>query len=401
MHAYVAWSKSNNLHSIARVVPKALVGATLDDESSLDAINALASSKSLPKLLQAVESMPTLLPDIPGSGRVVPIENARGHVNELFGPCKLEYLADEASFDANTDIRPDERGARAAASARDATKGGLEGDLAIADPESSCLVVEPLLDWVSARNAFGVVARLSGLIEGGDTSGIMGRAGFALGENRRLSEEIWMIPFSYNPFFAPFSTSFYRYQPLLSSLTSERVEKVGGPTPLTPESISYNDLGSGNDVYLLTAPIAKDQPMKLRDAIFNKKGIEEKRFYLCAKDDGTQLDVASRIIRSFFEATRDLKITPSKKKGEPILAGWALDWIADPLDTNASSPDVRVKRLSLFADLMYRLYYRGDERISICAECGCAILQPNRGPLREFCSNACRMRNLRRQSATS
>lgn len=401
MHAYVAWSKPNNLHSIARVVPKAFVGATLNDEGALGAINALASSKSLVKLLQAVESMPTLLPDIPGSGRVVPIKDARGHVNDMFEACKLGYLVDEARFDANADIGPDERGAKTAANARDATNGGLEEDLAIADPESSCLVVEPLLDWVSTRNTFGVVARLSGLIEGGDTSGIMERAGFTLGENRRLSEGIWMIPFSYNPFFAPFSTSFYKFQPLLSCLTTERIEKIGGPTPLTPESISYNDFGSGNDVYLLTAPIAKDQPMKLRDAIFNKKEIEEKRFYLCAKDDGTQLDAAGRIIRSFFDATRDLKITPSKKKREPVRAGWVLDWTVDPFDTNASSPHVQVERLSLFSDLMYRLYYRGDERVSVCAECGCAILQPNRGPLREFCSNACRMRNLRQQSATS
>lgn len=59
-----------------------------------------------------------------------------------------------------------------------------------------------------------------------------------------------------------------------------------------------------------------------------------------------------------------------------------------------SMPDIA--RGSLLAEMMYRVVFRGSNRISICENCGCPILQDDKGPLKDVCSQACRM-SLRRK----
>ncbi len=49
-----------------------------------------------------------------------------------------------------------------------------------------------------------------------------------------------------------------------------------------------------------------------------------------------------------------------------------------------------------FAEMMRMIVYRGSSRIAICSECGAVIVQSVKGPLKEWCSAACRMAVVRR-----
>ena len=68
-----------------------------------------------------------------------------------------------------------------------------------------------------------------------------------------------------------------------------------------------------------------------------------------------------------------------------IVAG---RWVVQD-DILDQEPVFTIRPLSGFSKLLYRSYYRGDRRLAVCRNCGCATLQQNHGRKREFCSDVC------------
>jgi hypothetical protein len=67
-----------------------------------------------------------------------------------------------------------------------------------------------------------------------------------------------------------------------------------------------------------------------------------------------------------------------------------LGWEIDQSGVFDEVPCITIRPLSGFSKLLYQSYYRGDQRLAVCRNCGCATLQQNHGRKREFCSDACR-----------
>lgn len=102
----------------------------------------------------------------------------------------------------------------------------------------------------------------------------------------------------------------------------------------------------------------------------------------------SQRSDAENIINALIGSVSNLAVS-----GGQINLGWEADTSARFSDR----PVPRLKRNSLFAELLYRIVYRDSLRIGICRNCGAPFLQSGIGSLNDVCSQACRMTQRRRK----
>lgn len=376
----------SGLHCVVRMVPSGDSLTPYEGVSDQDAINSLVSARSLNKLLAAIDYLPPLIPSQADGMRVLRVREVAGRVGEMFQRSDLGVLLDECAYYSNRAVKTDERGAKIAINARDVLGGGLEAELAqvidLGQENSYRVSVEPLLDWCFARNCAGLILRMVAALQADGSGDILEAVGFKLRENRGLMTNVWTIPLAFNPFFAP-RTRFGRDQveehsPLLFNATT----RFEDPNTRIPR---WN-IGDGG-AFLLTSFDANDTRRPLLKTPEGGGSNDERALHLCIEDPEGRggRNLAREILGAFWHMARDLRFQETRNSQATEL-GWeiAQSGVFDDV------PSITIRPLSGFSKLLYQSYYRGDQRLAVCRNCGCATLQQNHGRKREFCSDACR-----------
>ena len=360
----------SGLHCVVRLVPTGDGLTPYEGVSDQDAINSLVSAKSINKLLEAIDHLPPLVPSRADGTRYFRVREVAGRVGESFQRYDLGVLLAESAYYSNRAVKTDERGAKIAMDARDVLGGGLEAELAqvidLGQEDCYRVSVEPLLDWCFARNCAGLILRMVAALQADGSGDILEAVGFKLRENRGLMTNVWTIPLAFNPFFAP-RTRFGRDQveehsPLLFNATA----RFEDPNTRIPR---WN-IGDGGAYLLMPDDPGNDRALHL--CIEDPEG----------RGGGT---LAREILGAFWHMVRDLRFRETRNSQATEL-GWeiAQSGVFDEV------PCITILPLSGFSKLLYQSYYRGDQRLAVCRNCGCATLQQNHGRKREFCSDACR-----------
>lgn len=220
----------------------------------------------------------------------------------------------------------------------------LSGDRVETRPGST-VVAEAVSDWVLARNLLGVTAKLVRLSSERDDP--MSVAGFELDE--RL--DTWVLTVGFDPFAGA------EWERAGVSL----FQTLAGARDSSCDILSRGTLGTPH------------------------AGL----CYLRCPQVGSQVQCARRVVNSIVDSTASMR-SP--------MGGSYLGWREDTSMRFADQPAPSFVADSGFAEMMRMVVYRGSSRIAICSECGGVVIQGAKGPLKEWCSPACRMAWVRRDA---
>lgn len=256
------------------------------------------------------------------------------------------------------------------------------------------LHVDHLADWSMARSVIFLVAKLLSFLAAGSDAP-MEDTGFARCYVECLDKTLWCIPFAFNPFFssgkrgcrllADKLTDYRSYQQLVGILTHR--EKIGdfGTEDIYAEVFGSASFDESGAAFILTAPISSEKYISLFDG-WNDKA--ERNYLLCTQVGCSQRSDAENIINALIGSVSNLAVSDGQTD---------LGWKTDTSAWFSSRPVPRLKRNSLFAELLYRIVYRDSLNIGICRNCGAPFLQSGIGSLNDVCSQACRMAQRRRK----
>ena len=389
MTTYLGLGKNGALATM-RLMPRADASAFCLERDFVGHFNSLASANNAQELLLAIDRLPAILPYADSrklsSDRLFRPSEFLNSLHDGFDAFDGETLRYQSHFDAGAQGE-DEKHSRATnwvvRNRTASTSGEFAEQLSSADDNQDIVVVEPLADWVLARNVLGLTARLAYSLQDPGNDDILDDAKLELATVRRLGGEIYRIPFAFNPYFYRWKINpetlgskwdYERYMPLLLMLT-------GSPrkTRLGPSTTYHYDFGNGEDVFLATAAIARGDVSKPTDE-------PDRRFWLCAESNNrSQRELAEHIVVSMAEAVRALSYD-----------GQQFGWVMDESSYYDGSESPRFEPRSLFAQLMYGLIFRHGTTLGKCEECGNAILDAVGGRPRSYCSEACRLKYIRR-----
>lgn len=386
------------MHIVIRPISKDLLSKDETVGMETGKINSLLTARRPITLVDAITALPPLLPcsadPITGRRLYSVDEIMSGSCDIHFGPSVPELLRYETELSANTVLKSSIASARSAAKQIPCNSQWLTDGLGNADPDSTMVAVETFADWSTVRSVIFLVAKLLGfLAAGSDTP--MEDTGFTHRHIERFDKTLWCIPFAFNPFFSSGKgscrllanrlTDYRSYQQLVGILTHR--EKIGdfGTEDIYAEVFgpaSYDESGA---TFILTSPTSSDNYIGLFD-VWNDKA--ERNYLLCTQVGCSQRSDAENIINALIGSVSNLAVS-----GGQINLGWEADTSARFSDR----PVPRLKRNSLFAELLYRIVYRDSLRIGICRNCGAPFLQSGIGSLNDVCSQACRMAQRRRK----
>lgn len=384
-------------HVIVRLISKTLLSKDELSENITGKINALMTARRPITLVDAIAELPPLLPPSADSiigRRLYSVgEVISGSWDMHLGTPIPELLRFESELSVNTVFESSTASARRAAKQIPFDGKWLAKALDNIDRDSAMVVVETFADWSLARAIIFLTAKLLGfLVAGSDMP--MQDTGFTRHYDESLDKTLWCIPFAFNPYFAPGKRSLrtlvnelpdYRsYQPLYSILTHrEKIEnsRVADAYAEMFGSISYGEKGA---VFVLTAPVSSE---KYIDLFSGWENLENRCYMLCVVSSGSQRSDAKHVVNALIDSVSNLRASNGL-----VNLGWETDMAARFSD----HPVPSVKRNSLIAELLYRIVYRERQRIGICRSCGAPFLQSETGPLKDVCSQACRMTQRRR-----
>lgn len=386
------------MHIVIRPISKALLSKDETVGMETGKINSLLTARRPITLVDAVSALPPLLPSsadpITGRRLYSVDEIMSGSCGIHFGPPVPELLRYETELSANTVLKSSIASARHAAKQIPCNGQWLTDVLGNADPDSTMVAVETLADWSMARSVIFLVAKLlSFLVAGSDAP--MEDTGFARCYVECLDKTLWCIPFAFNPFFssgkrgcrllADKLTDYRSYQQLVGILTHR--EKIGdfGTEDIYAEvfeSTSYEESGAA---FILTSSVSSEKYISLIDGWNNEA---ERNYLLCTQVGCSERGDAENIINALIGSVSNLAVSDGQT---------GLGWKTDTSAWFSNRPVPRLKRNSLFAELLYRIVYRDSLRIGICRNCGAPFLQSGIGSLNDVCSQACRMAQRRRK----
>ncbi len=389
MLACITRNKRTRAHCLVRAVPAniALAGSFEPDPAAL---NALLGVKAPGQLVQAVDDLPPLVAaeSLARMPRILAPADAAGYLGGSFAECDADVLAAELFLDSAEGLRANGQslvkfadeyccGGRVAAQ----RMGSLSDDIAV--------LVEPVQDWMAVRNQLSIALRLKGLLAEGEPD-IFGRAGFERVDNRRLGSPLLVIPAKFNPFFAKAARTAAAdaaADPLFSAMAprARRATSVPGVGDVSP---NYPD-PSNKGVFFTTKPLATDD-LPSWGSLFrpNRVPAEDQTLYLCVEDVGDQEAMTRSVVESFSYGYVNLDLEGEK-------AGWEYDVSGE--HENIDAP--RVLCRSFASSLWYALSYHRGKRITVCRLCGNAVLSNERGTRKNYCSDACRVRDANRRKA--
>ena len=386
------------MHIVIRPISKDLLSKDEIVGMETGKINSLLTARRPITFVDAISALPPLLPSSadPITGRrLYSIEEIMsGSCGIHFGPPVPELLRYETELSANTVFESSIASARSAAKQIPCNGQWLTDVLGNADPDSTMVAVETLADWSMARSVIFLVAKLLSFLAAGSDAP-MEDTGFARCYVECLDKTLWCIPFAFNPFFssgkrgcrllADKLTDYRSYQQLVGILTHRK--KIGdfGTEDIYAEVFGFTSYDESESAFILTSSVSSEKYRGLFDG-WNDKA--ERNYLLCTQVGCSQRGDAERIINALISSVSNLAVS-----GEQISLGWETDTSA----WFSSRPVPSLKRNSLFAELLYRIVYRGSLRIGICRNCGAPFLQSGIGSLNEVCSQPCRMAQRRRK----
>ncbi|OUO57931.1 hypothetical protein B5F74_11405 [Collinsella sp. An271] len=265
--------------------------------------------------------------------------------------------------------------ARAAAT-RAATAYSFDNarDYSFADSQYRFLV-EPLHDWVFARNLLSIVLRIGGLLRAKpEDKNILESAGFTYAKPKTRSQLLGMegacyvIPIGFNPFYrkgniikndAGFDANVI--WPLYGSLVESRKKGLAG-------GAADDHLATCPDVKFLTAVVAGQAkgtfaPRESHDLI-------NTWWYLALREGENQIDTANMLLRALDRALFEPELCYTGEPGREIAPA---------------------RRPGNLLEAMWLLARDHPNRYLLtCENCGRTVLSGNQGGERRFCSGSCR-----------
>lgn len=388
---YLALDPRSGMHCIVRLVPVDRLEEPFPPVSP-DALNDLLMARDAKSLLDAASALGPMFTAAGGTGA---LKKRCFKPSELQGGGKLKLrleapeplrLIAECFFDPYTEIddatvdgfNPTGRTAKTAANSAATDFNFLAArDYSFADSQFRYLI-EPLHDWVFARNLISIVLRIGGLLRAGSKSeNVLSDAGFAFAEpsTRRqrymMEGACYVIPIAFNPFYQKGNLILNSFKfdrnvvwPLYSSITE--IEEA----PLTKTLLDHH-LIMERDVKFLTSVEAGQSeghillPRELHDPI-NMWW----HMVLKAPEGSTQLDIANTLLRG---------LDRSLFKPELAYSGVSMREI-----------EPAAKPTNLLEAMWLLVREHPDRYLLTCENCHRTVLSGTQGGERRFCSNSCR-----------
>jgi hypothetical protein len=263
------------------------------------------------------------------------------------------------------------------------SKETIIDSLHYANADECVVLFELVQDWIYVRNALSVCARLLGQLESGNGVSLAD-AGFESHKSKRLnSKKLFGLPLKYNTMLSIGLLKWDIEDPLFYNT----VEREKEDSNIFSYKVTVNYLkAQDKSVFLTTAPVATNKPYSLRKSLKNQPS-EEKTFFLCVEDTGSQEQMAKNIVSQFAAVFRNLEMKQKGVSGSEQKFGWVYDESGE--FENLAQP--KMMPLSLASALWLRLVYHPSRKITLCKKCGNAVLSKEQGMPREFCSNSCRV----------
>lgn len=388
---YIARDGKSGMHVLVRILAVGDIGADYLPIDP-DGFNELMMARDARSLVLAAQGLgPMLASKGDLASRIfVPSELRRGIAGEMdLVPSDLGGLLSECYFDPYAEpVGTGGMGYRGIGrtgkkAARDLIEGfdfSNAGDLSYLDSQFRA-VVEPLHDWVFARNLLSIVLRIGGLYRAGaDPKAILEAARFRKVEPSGQKDRFDMgpaacfaIPVAYNPFYttdtlaisdAPLDIR--KAWPLYADLVD-----IGRPS--TRPAIDHRLKGEGNGFIGFLTSLETKQP----DGTDRKGRPEEDRWYylVVSSDIGgkhvkDQMRIANRLLQAFdgrlfqprlaYSGVKMTEIAPEQKPRNMLEAMWLL------------------------------VRNHPDHYLLTCKRCMRTVLSGTQGGERSFCSNSCR-----------
>ena len=401
MDIAIAYDSRQGLHFILRVVAKEQIGCDGRIEC-VGMLNDLLTTKTPPRLLKAINDMPSLYPGgyFAGERYAFAFSEAAEIFVERFAVCDESLLKAELWLDSAQSLRADT--ARITQFVRDhGTNGkGFLNSLRMRSSSDCVVLAERLQDWMTLRNSLSVCARLLGQLEGNGSSASLEDAGFHLEDNKLLGGEHYLLPFKFNTFYALRGSGKWEKQdPLFAALApaAKRDVELGSTGRVYA---NYPDPGN-NGVFFAAYPVAtQDYPTsapELFEKIFRSDRREpvKKTHYFLVRNSGNQAQMAKDVVNAFTSAFRTLEDPGStrRKPGEVRDLGWMYDKAGE--FEKLAQP--RLVPQSLVSALWFRLIYHPVMKISICKFCGNAVVSREQGTPKAYCTDTCRVQDANRR----
>lgn len=389
MNIKVLFNQKQKIHYVVRVVEKTAPEWKHKSDIS-DILNDLLLTRTPEQLMKVIDKMPSLYPhaSFGDENQAYSFVEAKDMLSQQFNLFDKDRLEAELFLESAKPLKGNKR--KIISFAENYCTEGSEyaASLGLFNEDECVVLVEHLQDWMMLRNSLSLAARLLGQIEDDTMEVSLVDAGFRHQDNTRLKQSMYIIPFKYNTFFAKKFAPVKSQDPLFCSMVNEEIVKT-------------NFAGLGNvykhclekdrsDTYFITKPQATQEYPSLVKELFSmeRESSEEQTLYLCVEDNGTQLDMAKRVVSSFAIAFRKLREKESSKSGkDEELLGWEYD----PSGEFEKLASPRIVARSFVSGLFYQLIYHPGKRITICGECGNAVLSREQGTRNKYCSDSCRV----------
>lgn len=389
---HIAMDPRSGMHSIVRLVPVEELDRPFEPVDP-DALNSLLMARDVEALVEAAAQLGAMaLNTAPEGGlqgkcfKPSELQGGGKQALKLEAPI-AERLLEECFFDpyAASEGTSGFEFSQAGRVAKAATRRAVEAynflkarDYSFADDQYRFLV-EPMQDWVFARNILSVILRIGGLLrENPEEQEVLTAAGFARAvpetahQREVMGGSCFVIPIGFNPYFrkgnllfndVTFKKSAEVIWPLYRSVAG--IKKTG----LTRQFLNYH-LRTEESVIFLTAVEAMQIEGSLQPR--SKRPLVAKWWYMGLREqDGySQREAADTLLRAFDRVLFRPELAYS---GEPMRE-------IEP----ASKPT------NLLEAMWLLVRYHPGRYLLTCKNCHRTILSGTQGGERRFCSDSCR-----------
>lgn len=390
---YIAKDRKLGMHVLVRIQKVSEIGDSYPP-IGIDPFNALLMARDAKSLVLAARDLgPMYISEDDLEGRIFApsqLQEKSNRNKELTSP-ELDSLLSECFFDpyaGPTDAdglgykevgRTAKKAAKELIEELDFTK---TGDLSYLDSQF-CAVVEPLHDWIFARNLLSILMRIGGLYRAGaNPDSILETARFRRVDPMGLSERFNMgaatcyaIPIAFNPFYRSgnlllndVTFDARKIWPLYSSLTD--IKKS-----FTRAVVDHHLKGDGNGFVKFLTSVEAAQAKGRFDKRENHPE-ENKWWYLVVSSN-----VNGEIIDDQMQLANHLLQAVDRRLFQPQIAYTGIKM--------AEIAPAR-KPCNMLEAMWLLVRNHPDHYLLTCKRCMRTVLSGTQGGERSFCSNSCR-----------
>lgn len=393
----IAKSKETLGHYVMRTADKKTFNY-MPDEQLPAFINALLSAKGHKQLIRALEGAPLLYEtNIRGKqpDRVMSPDDCIRALEEQFTEVDPKILSWELFMYAPKEIRANVTIGKSPASELDAYKNHFAEELSKLG-DDKVIIVESIEDWMTVRNMLSVVAALLSGIENPEKGArVLENAGFFMPDRNAFNQDVFVTRLKFQA--GTFLLQFMKHPVVSSGLLGRDLDYLynlyykdtGKPRKrgglLFP--VMTRGIGGCDDVFITAHYDAVKGGINLID-IALAPWEEDRYVYLCVEKHGSQLEMAKRAVLALWNATCSLKDFDGAMLG-----------ITEDIESlfMPKQETMSFTYHSLVSRLWNALCFHKGKRLITCRHCGCGVLASNRGPVKEYCSDSCRVQDKARQ----